>query len=410
MGQINERGLFAASCIALVLTAMTFAIRARLETVFGPAGVGLSLEQIGYAFMPAFWGFTIAMIVGGPIVDFLGIKKGMWIAFVLHATGIVATLVATDLTSLFLATVFMGFGNGMIEAVCNPLVASMYPQQKTKMLNRFHLWWPAGIVIGSIMGYLLMDIAGLGWQILVATLFIPLVIYGYLVRGQSFPLTERVEMGVSTADALKSLLSPLYLFVGACMMMSAATELVTTQRIESLLAATGVNALLVLAFINGIMIIGRAFAGPIQTITSTVGMLWFSAIFSFIGMQLLAGASGSFVFVGAAIFALGITFFWPTTLAFVSENLPQSGAFGLSIMGGLGTLSVSVILPVMGRVLDNAVGTEAIRTISILPGILIVLYGGLFFLRRSKAKAAPSIESFRSPHQSPPSSVSRITE
>ena len=95
--------------------------------------------------------------------------------------------------------------------------------------------------------------------------------------------------------------------------------------------------------------------------------------------------------VGAAVFALGITFFWPTTLAFVSENLPQSGAFGLSIMGGLGTLSVSAIMPIMGRVLDNSVGTEAIRTISILPGILIVLYGGLFFLRRSRAKAALSI-------------------
>jgi len=390
MGQINERRLFVASCIALVLTAMTFAIRARLETVFGPAGVGLTLEHIGYAFMPAFWGFTLAMIVGGPIVDYLGIKKGMWIAFALHATGIVATLIATDLTSLFLATVFMGLGNGMVEAVCNPLVASMYPQQKTKMLNRFHLWWPAGIVIGSILGYLLMDIAGLSWQILVATLFIPLVIYGNLFRGQPFPLTERVEMGVSTADALKSLITPLYLFIGACMMMSAATELVTTQRMESLLAATGVNALLVLAFINGIMIVGRAFAGPIQAKTSTVGMLWFSAIFSFIGMQLLVGASGSFVFVAAAIFALGITFFWPTTLAFVSENLPQSGAFGLSIMGGLGTLSVSVIMPIMGRVLDTAVGTEAIRTLSILPAILIVLYGGLFFLRRSRAKAALS--------------------
>ncbi len=390
LGQINERRLFAASCIALVLTAMTFAIRARLETVFGPAGVGLTLEQIGYAFMPAFWGFTLAMIVGGPIVDFLGMKKGMWMAFVLHATGIVATLVATDLISLFVATVFMGLGNGMVEAVCNPLVASMYPQQKTKMLNRFHLWWPAGIVIGSITVYLLMDMVALSWQVLVATLFIPLVIYGHLFRGQSFPLTERAEMGVSTADALKSLLSPLYLFVGACMMMSAATEIGTTQRIESLLAATGVNALLVLAFINGIMIVGRAFAGQIQAKTSTVGMLWFSAIFSFFGLQLLAGASGSFVFVAAAIFAVGITLFWPTTLAFVSENLPQSGAFGLSIMGGLGALSASVILPIMGRVLDNAVGTEAIRTMSILPGVLIVLYGGLFFLRRSKAKAAPS--------------------
>jgi len=391
MTQIKERRLFVASCIALVLTAMTFAIRARLETVFGPAGVGLTLEQIGYAFMPAFWGFTLAMIVGGPIVDYLGMRKGMWIAFVLHAAGIIATLVATDLTSLFFATVFMGLGNGMVEAVCNPLVASMYPQQKTKMLNRFHLWWPAGIVIGSILGYLLMDVAGLGWQTMVATLFIPLAIYGYLFRGQSFPLTERVEMGVSTADALKSMLTPLYWFIGACMMLSAATELGTTQRIESVLASTGVNALLVLAFINGIMIVGRAYAGPIQAKISTVGMLWFSAIVSFIGMQLLAGASGSFVFVAAAIFAVGITFFWPTTLAFVSENLPQSGAFGLSIMGGLGALSGSIILPIMGRLLDNAVGTEAIRTMSILPGILIVLYGGLLFLRRSKAKAAPAL-------------------
>jgi MFS family permease len=197
-------------------------------------------------------------------------------------------------------------------------------------------------------------------------------------------------MGVSTVDALKSLLTPLYLFIGACMMLSAATELGTTQRIESVLASTGVNALLVLAFINGIMIVGRAYAGPIQAKISTVGMLWLSAIVSFIGMQLLAGASGSFVFAAAAIFAVGITFFWPTTLAFVSENLPQSGAFGLSIMGGLGALSGSIILPIMGRVLDNAVGTEAIRSMSILPGILIVFYGGLLFLRRSKTKAVPA--------------------
>ena len=120
----------------------------------------------------------------------------------------------------------------------------------------------------------------------------------------------------------------------------------------------------------------------------TAGMLWSSAIFSFIGLHLLAGASGSFVFVAAAVFAVGITFFWPTTLAFISENLPQSGAFGLSIMGGLGMLSVSVVLPIMGRILDTAVGTEAIRTMSILPAILIVLYGGLFFVRRSRANAA----------------------
>jgi MFS family permease len=130
---------------------MTFAFRARLETVFGPAGAGLTLEQLGYAFMPAFWGFTIAMVVGGPIVDFLGMRRGMIFAFVLHAIGIVGTLLASGFESLFAATVFMGLGNGMVEAVCNPLVASTYPDQKVKMLNRFHLWWPVGIVTGSIL-------------------------------------------------------------------------------------------------------------------------------------------------------------------------------------------------------------------------------------------------------------------
>ena len=387
MTEAHERRLFTASCIALVLTSMTFAIRARLETVFGPFGVGLTLEQIGYAFMPAFWGFTLAMVIGGPIVESIGLRKGMWVAFVFHTLGIVATLTASSLATLFTATIFIGLGNGMVEAVCNPLVASMYPKQKTRMLNRFHLWWPAGIVIGSIVGYLVMDVAGLSWQLMVGSLFIPLVIYGFLFVGQSFPQTERMKLGISAGDAAKSLLTPLYLFVGLCMLLSAATELGTTQRIESLLASTGVNALLVLAFINGIMMIGRAMAGPIAERISTAGMLWFSAIFSCIGLLLLASATGPFVFVAAAVFAVGITFFWPTTLAFVSENLPQSGALGLSIMGGLGMLSVSFVLPIMGRVLDSSVGTEALRTMSVLPAILIVLYGGLFFVRRSRRKA-----------------------
>jgi MFS family permease len=310
-------------------------------------------------------------------------KKVMWLAFILHTFGIIFTLTATDFSSLFTATIVMGLGNGMVEAVCNPMVASMYPSQKTKMLNRFHLWWPAGIVIGSIIGYLIMDIAGLGWQVMVASLFIPLVVYGYLIIGQTFPLTERVEMGISTKAALKSLLTPLYLFIAICMLLSATTELGTTQRIESLLRETGVNALLVLAFINGLMMIGRYFAGPISKKISTIGMLWFSALFSFIGLQLLANASGMFVFIAAGVFAIGITFFWPTTLAFISENIPESGAFGLSIMGGLGNLSVSIVLPVMGRFLDNSNGVQVIQTMSLLPAILFVFYGALYFYRKN---------------------------
>jgi fucose permease len=227
-----------------------------------------------------------------------------------------------------------------------------------------------------------MDVGGLGWQVMVASLFIPLVGYGCLIIGQTFPLTERVEMGISTKAALQSLFTPLYLFIAVCMLLSATTELGTTQRIESLLRETGVNALLVLAFINGLMVIGRYFAGPISKKISTTGMLWFSALFSFIGLQLLANASGMFVFIAAGVFAIGITFFWPTTIAFISENIPESGAVGLSIMGGLGNLSVSIVLPVMGRFLDNSNGMQVIQTMSALPAILFVFYGALYFVRK----------------------------
>jgi MFS family permease len=385
MTQINKDRLFFASCTSLLLTAMTFAVRARLETVFGPAGLGLTLEEIGYAFMPAFWGFTIAMILGGPLVDTIGMKKGMWLAFFFHTLGILTTLLAFDLDSLFVATLLMGLGNGMVEAVCNPMVASMYPDQKTKMLNRFHLWWPAGIVAGSIAGYIVMDLMTMSWHYMVGTLFIPLTIYGYTLLGQAFPITERVEMGISSSDAVRSLFRPLYIFIAFCMLLSAATELGTTQRIESLLKETGVNALLVLAFINGVMMLGRYYAGPVSKKLSVVGMLLFSALFSFVGLQLLAISSGKYVFVSAAVFAIGITYFWPTTLAFISENIPESGAFGLSLMGGLGNLSVAIVLPLMGRYMDSSVGVEVISRMSILPAVLFLCYLILQFYQKNKA-------------------------
>ena len=374
---MNKNRLFLASCLALITTAMTFAIRARLETVFGPEGVGLTLEQIGYAFAPAFFGFTIAMIIGGPLVDLLGIKKITWMAFITHAVGIVLTLMADSMTSLFIATLFIGIGNGFVEAALNPMIASMYPDEKTKMLNRFHVWFPGGIVIGALVGWLIMDILGLSWQVMVGTLFIPLVIYGVLFWGQKMPVTERVQMGVSNKKMFSSVLKPLFLFMVACMFLTAASELGTTQRIESLLKESVAKPLLVLAFINGIMALGRLFAGQVVHKLSPSGMLLYSAIFTFIGLWMLTVTSGGMTFVAAAVFAIGVTFFWPTMLGFVAEYLPETGALGLSIMGGAGMFSVSIVLPIMGNLMDNADASEALRTMSILPAILIVAFLGL---------------------------------
>ena len=385
--EYNAKRLFWMSCMALVVTAMTFAIRARLEPMW-EAEFHLSARNLAIAIGTAFWGFTLAQFVGGPFVDVIGMKRFVRLAFFLHLIGIVLTIFARDFWTLFIGTLFMGVGNGSVEAGCNPLVASLFPNDKVKMLNRFHVWFPGGIVIGSVISYLIIDVLKFQWPVLVGILVIPLVIYGVLMFGQKFPQTERVEMGISYGSMWKAILRPLFLIMLFCMLLSAATELTTGQRISSLLQGTGVAPILVLAFINGIMAVGRGFAGPIVHRINTTGMLFFSAIVSMIGLLLMSYVSGAFLtFAAAAVFAIGICFFWPTMLGFLSENIPESGALGLSIFGGAGMLSTSIFLPISGWLTDSqATGQEILRYTAVLPAILIVIFAIVFTtMKRKKA-------------------------
>ena len=141
MENVNQKRLFIASCLALLVTGLSFAIRAKIEGVFSTDYL-LSKEDIGRAFAPAFFGFAIAMFAGGFIIDIVKTKTIVRLAFGLHVVGIILLLLAKDFTSLFLANVFIGLANGSVEAACNPLVATLFPNEKTKMLNRFHVWFP----------------------------------------------------------------------------------------------------------------------------------------------------------------------------------------------------------------------------------------------------------------------------
>ena len=385
---MNSR-LFNASCFALIATAMTFAVRAKIELVFNN-DYGLTLEQIGIAFGPAFYGFTLAMIIGGFLVDLFGMKKIMNLAIIGHVTGIVLTLFARDFAMLFTGTLLIGIGNGMVEAACNPLIATLYPNEKTKMLNRFHVWFPGGVLIGSILAYLIVDLMGMSWMILVGTLFVPVIIYIYLFWGQKFPATERVSSGVSYSDMLKAcFVNPLFWFISFCMLLTASTELATTQRISSLLEETVSNPILVLAFINGIMMVGRLFAGDIVHRLSITKMLLFSAIFSCLGLIWLSSATGATSFLAAAVFAVGVCYFWPTMLSFVAEKIPSSGALGLSLLGGLGMFSVAIVLWAMGFVMDmDTSGSDTLYRMALLPGILIVLFGVRLLVEMRQTKTA----------------------
>jgi fucose permease len=358
----NRKKMFVASVLALVATAMTFAIRADLlGNTFGSV-FKLSNGDIGWCIGTAFWGFTLAMIVGGLLVDVLGMKTILVFAFTGHLLGVVLTIFSTGFWSLFISTLFVGIANGSVEAACNPLITTLYPESKTKMLNRFHVWFPGGIVIGGLVAYLL-GLCHAGWQVEMAVIIVPVLIYGILFLNLSLPQTERVTSGVSMKEMLKACVAPLFLFMVFCMFLTASTELGTNQWITVLLSNLGVPAILLLVFINGIMAVGRSLAGPVVHRLNPSGMLLFSAVTSAVGLLLLSYSSGWTTVAATAVFAIGVTYFWPTMLGFVSEYLPKTGALGLSIMGGCGMLSVSLILPLIGKVFDH-------QTIAAIPSTM----------------------------------------
>ena len=138
MSNINQSRLFTASRMALTVTSMTFAIRAGMLTDLGK-DFGLTDSQLGWIAGMALFGFPVATTLGGFFVDSFGMKRLTWVAFGAHLLGLLLTIFSGDFWTLFISTFLVGFANGMVEAVCNPLVASMYPNNKTAMLNKFHV-------------------------------------------------------------------------------------------------------------------------------------------------------------------------------------------------------------------------------------------------------------------------------
>jgi len=407
--QVNR--LFIASCLALLVTSLSFGIRAG---VLSQQGIDFQLTnaQLGTIAATAFWGFPLAMLVGGTIVDIIGMKRLLVLAFIFHLAGIVLTIYATGYWSLFFSTLLIGIANGTVEASCNPLVTALYPNNKTTKLNHFHLWFPGGIVIGTLIVFLFNKI-GLGTNLQVGMMLIPTILYGYFFSKLEFPETERVSSGVSASDMYKSLLNPLFIFMIICMFGTAITELFTGQWIDVLLKNVSDNAILLLTIETGIMVIGRAFAGPVVKKFSPSGVLLISAILAAAGLYLLGHTTGNMLFVGAIIFGIGVCYFWPTMLGFVAENLPKTGAVGLNLMGGAGMFAVSVYMIFMSDFYDTLVnakipdgtaaadlaavtneakklaGPEVINATLLIPLVLIVAFIGLnFYMKNKKAATA----------------------
>jgi len=395
---INRSALFNASCFALITTAFTFAIRAGILPQLGDT-FGLSAEQLGFINSMWFLGFPISMILGGLFYHQVGPANIMRIAFATHTLGILLTIFADGYNTLLISTLFIGFGNGCTEAACNPMIADMYQGNKmNKMLNRFHMWFPGGIVLGSLISKFMTDL-NMGWEAQIWIMMIPTVIYAVLFFGKTFP-RPLVEGSSSLVENLKSMVSPVFLFLFIAMAFTAISEFGPQQWVGLIMGSSGASPMLILALTTGVMAVARFFAGPVVSTLGQTGVLLAGSILATLGIYLFSTVTGPTVYVAAVIFALGVGYFWPVMVGAVAQRVPLSGALGMSIIGGVGMFSTAIFQPIIGGWIDGSnaamaatgltgenlelvAGQETLQKIMLFPIILVVLFTVFFFWQKN---------------------------
>ncbi|WP_312139441.1 MFS transporter [Sphingobacterium sp.] len=405
--QVNSSALFLGSCLALITTGLTFSIRAGILPQLGQS-FNLNAEQLGFINSMWFLGFPISMILGGLFYYKVGPANIMRIAFISHTLGIILTIFATGYTSLLVSTLFIGFGNGCTEAACNPLIADLYSGKKMdKMLNRFHMWFPGGIVLGSLISKFMTDF-GASWQTQMWVIMIPTILYAIIFWGKAFPEPKQ-EAAASISNNFKAMFSPIFIFLFCCMALTAISEFGPQQWVGIIMADSGASPMLILALVTGVMAVGRFFAGSVIKVLGQTGVLLFSAVFATIGVYLFSVVTGGMAYVAAIFFAIGVCYFWPTMIATTAQRVPLSGALGMSIIGGVGMFSTSIFQPIIGRWIDKskeavvaseqavenidlAVGQATLAKLAIFPGILIVLFLLFFFWQKRTYRPEVSVD------------------
>jgi MFS family permease len=431
--------LFWASFFTLIAAGMGFSIRGDILVDWGRQ-FGLTQTELGKITGQGLAGFGITIIFFSFFADLVGYGKLMIIAFLLHTLSIVLTLAAPFAFQqygkegayycLFLGAWSFSLANGTCEAVINPLTASLFPKNKTHWLNILHAGWPGGLVLGALVSLLLnklsqMGIEGITWQVRWGIVFAPMFLYGVLMIGRRFPISEAKESGVSTkammgevgllgsavvvallglwlsSDIFPWLLTKLGLseslswlgwalaavlwigfgslsryrlghfmlaFLYVLHALVGYVELGTDSWIIDItktVLASPDKALMAFIWTNVLMFTLRFFAGPIVHKISPVGLLFASAVIGTVGLLLLgySATTTTWLWMGAVtVYGLGKTFYWPTMLGVISERFPKGGALALGFSGGVGMLSAGLLGgPLIGYKQDYAATTELRR-------------------------------------------------
>jgi MFS family permease len=361
----NAKRLLWAGFMAILAAGVGFSVRGGILGQWAEQ-FGFTMTELGTITGGGLTGFGMVIIITSLFADRIGYGKLMVAAFLLHFVSAVLTLATPAFYAsggksaaywcLFSAMFIFAIGNGVCEAVVNPLVATLFPKEKTHYLNILHAGWPAGLVLGGLASTFMSastDAAGkvlspaVDWKIQMSLFLIPVVFYGAMLLGQKFPKSEAASAGITLGEMLGTIAAPLMLVLLALHALVGYVELGTDSWISKItgsIMASPANGLKLFVYTSLLMFVLRFVAGPIVHRISPLGLLCVSGVLGAIGLTMLGGAQGAAMCVVAAtVYALGKTFLWPTMLAVVSERFPKGGAVAIGLMGGVGMLSAGLL-------------------------------------------------------------------
>jgi len=420
----NKGRLFFVSSLALTTAGVAASLRANtasdLQRIFlDPLDKAHSAEMIGGILGIPFLGFALTIAIGSPLLDAIGMRVLLPLAGLCLGAGTLLMVFADKLASgmglyniLWVGALIAGVGWGLVETVINPLIATLYPDQKTAKLNLLHAWWPGGVAIGGLLGVALTWL-GLGWQGKLTLVAMPAAAVILLCVGVQFPPTERAAAGVSMRQMFRELMNPIFIVLFLSMFLTAASELAPGQWVDLALSRTvHMPGILLLVYVSVLMFVMRHFAGALVQRVSSIGLLWISCLMASLGLYSLSLASSPVTgLLAATLWGVGVCYMWPTMLAAASERFPRGGALLMGLMGTAGTLSIQFVLPVMGAIYDRtkleAAGGEAafaalpsgseelsrvlgvaaqtsFRSVALLPALLLVVFGTVWVYDRAK--------------------------
>jgi fucose permease len=354
--------------MALLPTAFSFILVSNILNQLKTEFI-LTNADVGYIGGAALWGMSISLLTIGPFLEKIGLKNATIGAFAGHLSGVTLFLIgyffAGDPSAfwiLFMGAIGMGFGNGMIEVAGNPLTAALYPDNKTTKLNHFHGFYMGGLVLGGLIGWGMSQIGSIGsinighWTSQMAIVYIPILIYGWLLFPRKFPKTEIAEAGIPISEMFRyTFTSPKVLGLIALMVFTLGMEMGPMRWIPDVLQAAGLHGMLVLVWISGLMFVLRMYAGPFVEKFSPTGMLLGASFMTFIGLVMFSYVETNVLplMIAGAFFAIGIAFFVPNMIGLMSERFPKAGSLGIVLLLGMGFVGGGISNAIMGEIADS---------------------------------------------------------